>query len=98
MYERRIVFYLVCFDIVDDRVRNKVAKVLKGHGYRVQKSVFECPQLTERNLLKLKDRIEGLIDHTEDSVRYYRQCKGCRQDCEVSGLGDLPEGQEFQVF
>ncbi|TVQ95835.1 MAG: CRISPR-associated endonuclease Cas2, partial [Desulfovibrionales bacterium] len=36
-------FYVVCFDIVDDPIRYRVAKALKGTGYRVQKSVFECP-------------------------------------------------------
>ncbi len=90
--------YLVCFDIVDDSTRNKVAKVLKGYGYRVQKSVFECPDLTEKHFLKLKDRMESLIDQTEDSVRYYRQCKGCLRDCELSGIGDLPEIKDFQVI
>jgi CRISPR-associated protein Cas2 len=92
------MFYLVCFDIVDDSIRNKVAKALKGYGYRVQKSVFECPDLTEKQFLKLKDTLEGLIDNTEDTVRYYRQCKGCLRGCEVSGIGDLPEVKEFQVI
>lgn len=92
------MFYLVCFDIVDDSTRAKVAKALKGYGYRVQKSVFECPDLTEKQFLKLKDKLERMIDNTEDTVRYYRQCKGCLRDCEVSGIGDLPEVKEFQVI
>jgi CRISPR-associated protein Cas2 len=92
------MFYLVCFDIVNDSARTKVAKALKGYGYRVQKSVFECPDLTEKQFLKLKDRLEGLIDHTEDSVRYYRQCKGCLRDCELSGIGELPEIKDFRVI
>ena len=36
------MFCLVCFDIVEDRSRTRVVKVLKSHGQRVQKSVFEC--------------------------------------------------------
>jgi CRISPR-associated protein Cas2 len=36
------MFYLVCYDIVSDRRRNKVAKLLEAYGLRVQKSVFEC--------------------------------------------------------
>ena len=39
------MFYLVCFDIVEDPARAKVVKVLKEYGERVQKSVFECPNL-----------------------------------------------------
>ena len=36
------MFYLVCYDIVSDRRRNKVSKLLEAYGLRVQKSVFEC--------------------------------------------------------
>lgn len=92
------MFYLVCFDISDDRVRTRVAKALKGFGHRVQKSVFECPDLTEKQLLKLKDRLEGLIDETTDSVRYYRQCQGCLPQCEMSGIGERPKVERFKVF
>ena len=41
------MFVLVCFDIVDDRVRYRVVKTLKGYGIRGQKSVFECGNITE---------------------------------------------------
>lgn len=89
------MFYLVCFDISDDRTRHRAAKVLKGFGQRVQKSVFECPDLTEKRFLKLKDRLEGLIDFTTDSVRYYRQCRGCLAECELSGIGEPPRVEDF---
>lgn len=89
------MFYLVCFDITDDRVRYRVVKILKGFGQRVQKSVFECPDLTEKKLLKLKDKLEGLIDFTTDSVRYYRQCRSCLGECELSGTGELPSAEDF---
>jgi len=92
------MFYLICFDIVNDQIRAKVAKILKGYGYRVQKSVFECPDLTEKQFLELKDKIESLIDVTEDSVRYYRQCRQCLKSCELSGLGELPEVKSYKIF
>lgn len=34
--------YAVVYDITNNRERTRVAKVLKGFGFRVQKSVFEC--------------------------------------------------------
>lgn len=34
--------YVAVYDISDDRERRRVEKVLKGYGFRVQKSVFEC--------------------------------------------------------
>lgn len=89
------MYYLVCFDISDDRTRYRAVKVLKGYGQRVQKSVFECPDLSEKRLLKLKDLLEGLIDFTTDSVRYYRQCRGCLAECELSGIGELPRKEDF---
>ncbi|MFP4393444.1 MAG: CRISPR-associated endonuclease Cas2 [Desulfohalobiaceae bacterium] len=80
-----------------DITRDKVAKVLKGYGQRLQKSAFECPELSERRFLQLKDKLEGLIDHTQDSVRFYRQCKGCLKDFEHCGIGEAPEVKSFQI-
>ncbi|WP_291321996.1 CRISPR-associated endonuclease Cas2 [Desulfonatronospira sp.] len=91
------MFYLVCYDIVDDKTRYKVAKVLKSYGYRVQKSAFECPDLTEKSFLKMKDRLERLIDFSEDNIRYYRQCRACIKDFEHSGLGEEPEIKSYHV-
>lgn len=33
--------YIVVYDLTQDRERDRVAKVLEGYGFRVQKSVFE---------------------------------------------------------
>lgn len=91
------MFYVVSFDISDDRARYRAAKLLKSYGYRVQKSVFECSDLTEKKFLTMKDRLEALIDFTTDSVRYYRQCRGCLQDFEFSGIGEGPEVRKFGI-
>jgi CRISPR-associated protein Cas2 len=32
---------VVCYDVVDDRRRNRIFKLLKDYGRRVQYSVFE---------------------------------------------------------
>ena len=36
------MFYVISYDIPDDRRRGQLAKVLKGFGTRVQYSVFEA--------------------------------------------------------
>ena len=36
------MFYVICYDIPDNRRRNQLAKELKGFGTRVQYSVFEA--------------------------------------------------------
>lgn len=92
------MFYLICFDISDNRARYRAVKHIKGHGYRVQKSVFECPDLTEKQLLKLKDKLEAIMDHETDSVRYYRLCRACLDDIEWSGLGSKPNSDKFMVL
>ena len=90
------MFYLVCFDIVDNRKRYRVVKILKKYGTRVQKSVFECPNLTEKQFLKLKHRIEDSIDATEDNVRYYYLSKNYIRRMEYSGIGEPPHIERFQ--
>ena len=91
------MFYVVAFDISDDKKRYRCVKALKGYGVRVQKSVFECPNLTERRLLKLKAALEKIIDQTTDTVRYYRICKDCLGKVEVSGLGEPPDDSSVKI-
>lgn len=91
------MFYLVCFDIVDDKKRRLVVKIIKNHGTRVQKSVFECADLTESRFLRMKDDIEQVIDHLNDSVRYYSLCKHCLEQMEYSGLGEIPRMVDYEV-
>ena len=91
------MFCMICFDIVDNRVRYRVVKALKSHGIRVQKSVFECRDLSEERFLKLKSHLEDHIDHEEDSIRYHFLCRSCVQKVELSGIGDLPETADFEV-
>ena len=64
------MFYLVCYDIVLDRRRNKVAHILQGYGMRVQKSVFECV-LTPDQREMLNQKLVTFIDADEDQVRFY---------------------------
>ena len=92
------MFYLVCFDIVEDPARAKVVKVLKEYGQRVQKSVFECPNLKENRFFRMKNRIEDLIDVTEDSVRYYVLCGSCLSKVEFTGIGKAPDKEAYRVL
>ncbi len=91
------MFIIVSYDIVDDRRRTKLAKVLLDYGERVQKSVFEC-RLDDRLFLKMKKDIETLIDQEEDSVRYYFLCGRCVREVEVSGLGGFREEDETLII
>lgn len=91
------MFFVVSFDIVDNRTRYRVVKTIKAYGYRVQKSVFECPDMTEEQFLKLRRRLDKLIEHTEDTVRFYAVCRECLKNMEWIGTGTAPQQETFRV-
>ena len=64
------VFVLIIYDIIDNRKRNKLAKLLEGYGFRIQKSAFEA-MLTKSKYKKLLTELEP-YGTTEDSVRIYK--------------------------
>ena len=78
-------------------MRYRAVKVLKGFGRRVQKSVFECPALNERQYLEMKDKLDGLIDQRTDSLRYYLLCRGCIGNVECTGIGENPKREAFET-
>jgi CRISPR-associated protein Cas2 len=90
------MFVIVSYDVVDDRKRTKIAKAMKSYGDRVQKSVFEC-RLDDQQFIKMKKALEGIMDMTEDSVRYYFLCKGCVDRIEISGWGTVTEDENLII-
>ena len=92
------MFFLICFDVVEDRTRTRVVKIIKQYGRRVQKSVFECSPMTEEQFVKMSRQLEDAIDHTQDSIRYYPLCKGCLSKVEFSGIGERPCVAAFTVI
>jgi len=61
------MFYVITYDISDNKIRNKLMKLLKNYGRRVQFSCFEV-DLTEKELETLKNKIATLIDDSTDKV------------------------------
>ncbi len=51
--------YVVVYDISSDKERNRIDKILKGYGFRVQKSVFEC-RLVKSDRNRLLEDLEKL--------------------------------------
>jgi CRISPR-associated protein Cas2 len=64
-------YQLICYDISDDAVRLKLAKLLLRYGKRVQESVFEIACLHESQELKLKAQMQKLLGDNAN-VRCYR--------------------------
>lgn len=65
-----MLFYVVVYDIPDDKRRKKVSDLLEGYGQRVQYSVFECV-LTQAKYDELRQRLKKRVKLSEDNVRFY---------------------------
>jgi len=62
--------YAVVYDITSDAERTRVDKTLKGFGFRVQKSVFEC-RLNKRGKEELIEKLKKLNIET-GFIKVYR--------------------------
>lgn len=71
-------FYLVVYDISDDRRRTRLHDRLLDYGTPVQYSVFEC-LVDDKQLQKMQAMIRRTIRAKLDRVRIYRLCESCLQ-------------------
>lgn len=70
------IFCVIAYDIIDDRRRSRVVKVIERYGTRVNYSVFEC-MFTNVQFRNTQEEIAKLIIPKEDSVIYYPICVDC---------------------
>lgn len=82
------MFTVISYDVVEDKQRTKLLKLLRGYGVHVQYSVFEC-DLSAEQLVQLKGEIRQLIDQHTDSVRIYRLDAAAIKRIAVLGLGQV---------
>ena len=61
--------YVVSYDVSDAKRLRKVFKAMRGYGDHLQFSVFRC-ELNDREPVELRDRLRGIIHHTEDQVLF----------------------------
>ena len=59
--------YLVCYDITEDKRRDRVFKVCKNHGEHLQFSVFEC-DLSPGEKAGIESELMDIIKPSEDQV------------------------------
>ena len=69
-------FYLIAYDMSNNKRRLKLAKLLESLGMRAQGSVFEG-WLTGSELEYLIQNGKPLIHDGEDSLRIYPVCRAC---------------------
>jgi CRISPR-associated protein Cas2 len=84
---KKEMFLVVAYDIVSDKRRNKLIKLLKDYnGQRVNFSVFEC-RITKKSFISLQTKIKEMINKKEDCVLFYDLCLTCEQKRRSLGLG-----------
>ena len=88
---------LVSYDIVKNKNRTKLRKVLMDYGYPVQKSVFEV-MLDWKKLERLKREVQQFVEDPGDSVRFYQVCDSCRERVQVLGRGELFLNDDYEVY
>lgn len=91
------MYYIISYDIPDDRRRAKLAKTLKDFGDRVQYSVFE-DRLDQTLYNKMVRRIREIMESKEDRVRIYCLCGSCEANMQIYGQGTLIEDHDVYIL
>jgi len=90
------MFFVISYDITDDKRRNKVAKCLENYGIRVQYSVFEV--ICEEEIInKIISELNEIINPNEDSVRIYLLCSNCVSKIAIIGCGEVTKDLEVYI-
>ena len=84
---------IVAYDIAEPRRLNRVAKVMKDYGVRVQKSIFEVT-VDAMLFAEMKRRVEDEIEASEDGVKYFPLCEKCAGTLEIIGQGIYTDPDE----
>lgn len=80
---------LITYDVdtiseTGQRRLRKVAKLCQNYGQRVQNSVFEC-RLSEAQFVVLKNKLESIMNHDLDNIRFYFLGKNWKNRIESIG-------------
>ncbi len=76
--DENMVYALVIYDIVSDKRRDKLSKIMNKYGIRVQKSAFEV-WITKFHYKKMIKEAQKVADKDADSIRIYKLNYECKQ-------------------
>jgi CRISPR-associated protein Cas2 len=68
--------FIISYDISLDKKRKKASNLLEEFGVRIQYSVFQC-ELNKKELSRLKDKLNEIINSKTDSVYFFPSCENC---------------------
>ena len=87
------MYLLVVYDIVSDKRRYQVDKILSSYGNRVNYSVFEM-ELGNSAKSTMLSQLKSVIDESEDSLRLYPIDRVSATKAQEIGNGTEPFTQE----
>jgi CRISPR-associated protein Cas2 len=90
------MLHVVCYDIIDDKVRNRVSDCLLDFGTRIQDSVFEC-LLDEELLDRLAEQLGKIELSEKDRIRIYQVCARCLDQVQIYGPGEVTTDPDFYL-
>lgn len=88
---------IVAYDIADPRRLNRIARIMKDYGRRVQKSIFEV-EASAAIFREMKNRAERVMEQEEDGVKYFPLCERCADTLvSIGTLSAAPEEGECLI-
>lgn len=90
------MYWIVSYDIPDDKRRTKVAKILEGYGRRAQYSVFEC-EITGEQCDQMERMLKKVIDLEEDDLRFYPMNRADLKRVRLLGRAELYREQGWYI-
>lgn len=92
---------VLTYDITNTSKRNKIIRILRAYGKRVQKSVFEC-DIIEKERLDIFSKIAKIMkeskENNNDSVRFYKICNKCLKKTNVIGKGIIEKRPSYLII
>ena len=85
--------YIIVYDIVEDKRRNQIFKLLKEYATPVQYSVFQA-KLNASNIITLEYKLRAVIDNKKDSLIIYKLCQSCIKKTKYLGNDFLIYGDD----
>ena len=87
--------YVICYDITENKIRNRAAEYLKGIAYRIQYSLFMA-ELDEKELEKLKLNLSWMTKiANEPLLMIVPVCKSCKQ--KMWKIGETRESHRSSI-
>ena len=77
--------YIICYDIKDDKLRNKVMKYLETIATRLQFSVFTCELVPEKSAAIWKKLLKMTSAEENCLLLMAPLCKNCSKDIRIKG-------------